>query len=65
MRDAKLQEREKALVAYRVSLERADDAMRDLQSNKTKLSRKALAQRLYAIGEELNTSVKDVRLAFD
>lgn len=63
-RDALVQKRQKALDAYETSLDKAAEAMRDLQSNKAKLSGEGLARRLYAIGNELKTSADNVRAAF-
>ncbi|MBA4009706.1 MAG: hypothetical protein C0471_01090 [Erythrobacter sp.] len=64
-RDALIEKRKRALAAYQNSLEKADQAMLDLQSGKAKLSGKELARRLYEVGDELKASVANVRAAFD
>lgn len=64
-RDALVQKRQDALDAYEKSLDKAADAMRDLQSNKTRLTGKEFARNLYKIGDELKASVEDVRTAFN
>ena len=64
-RDALVQKRQEALDAYETSLDKAAEAMRDLQSSKTKLSGKDLARRLYTVGDELKSSVDNVRAAFN
>lgn len=59
-----VQKREKALDDYDASLKAASKALAELQSSKTDLKAKALAQKLYAIGSELDDKVAAVRKAF-
>lgn len=56
--------RAKALLDYQTSLHQADQALAELQSSKTKLKSKALAQQLYKVGVDLDTKVAAVRKAF-
>lgn len=63
-RTAVLTERRRALEDYDSSLASASKALTELQSSKTKLKAKALAQKLYAIGTELDEKVAAVRKAF-
>ena len=56
--------RRSALEDYDASLASASTALTELQSSKTKLKAKALAQKLYAIGTELDEKVAAVRKAF-
>lgn len=61
---AVLDKRVKALSDYQASLRTADEALTELQSSKTRLKAKQLAQRLYEIGTELDDKVSAVRKAF-
>ena len=61
---AVLDKRQKALEDYDASLKAASRALTELQSSKTRLKTKALAQKLYAIGSELDQSVAAIRKAF-
>ncbi len=61
---AVLDERAKALADYQASLVVADKALTELQSSKSRLKAKDLAQRLYAIGSDLDDKVSAVRKAF-
>ncbi|MBI1179689.1 MAG: hypothetical protein GC201_03970 [Alphaproteobacteria bacterium] len=55
----------KALDDYKASLLKADAALAELQSNKTKLKGKALLASLYKLGTDLDASIGAVRKAFD
>ena len=61
---AVLDKRTKALADYQASLGVADKALTELQSSKTRLKAKDLAQRLYQIGSDLDEKVTAVRKAF-
>lgn len=61
---ALLDKRVKALSDYQASLGAADKALTELQSSKTKLTTKDLAQRLYEIGADLDEKIGAVRKAF-
>lgn len=63
-RFAILNKRQKALDAYDASLKLASQALRELQSSKAHLDAKGLAQKLYAIGSELDEKIDAVRKAF-
>ncbi len=63
-RFAILDKRQKALDDYDASLKAASKALTELQSSKTQLNAKALAQKLYAIGSELDEKIDAVRKAF-
>ena len=53
-----------ALAAYRSSLAVADKALAEMQSSKTKLKAKALAQKLFEVGVDLDDKVAAIRKAF-
>lgn len=57
--------REEALDDYVESLDQASEALAALQSNRTKLTAKELAQQLYSIGAGLRSSTRAVRAAFE
>lgn len=59
-----LDKRVKALADYQASLRVADRALAELESSKTRLKTKELAQRLYEIGSDLDEKVTAVRKAF-
>ena len=59
-----IDKRNKALAEYAGSLKAADTALAELQSSRTRLKSADLAQRLYAIGSELDTKIAAVRKAF-
>ncbi|OYU15340.1 MAG: hypothetical protein CFE37_06210 [Alphaproteobacteria bacterium PA4] len=61
---AVLTKRRSTLEDYDASLASASKALTELQSSKTKLKAKDLAQKLYAIGAELDEKVAAVRKAF-
>lgn len=61
---AVLDKRAKALADYQASLAVADKALTELQSSKSRLKSRDLAQRLYAIGSDLDDKVSAVRKAF-
>lgn len=56
--------REKALEEYRESLRKANEALAELQSSKTRLGSKELAVQLFRTGWELSQKVEAVREAF-
>lgn len=62
---AGLEMRQKALDDYDDSLKAASKALTELQSSKAQLSAKALAQKLYVIGNDLDEKTAAVRKAFD
>lgn len=59
-----LNKRRKALDDYDASLTAASKALTELHSSKTELKAKALAQKLYGIGSELDEKVTAIRKAF-
>ncbi|MEM9500392.1 MAG: hypothetical protein AAF941_00970 [Pseudomonadota bacterium] len=63
--DALLTEREGAIADYEASLNEASRALTELQSNSARLSNAVLAERLFAIGADLRSSVRNVEAAFD
>lgn len=63
-RIAIVDDRIKALVEYQASLATADKALAELDSSKSKLKGKALAEHLYAIGKALSDDIKAVNKAF-
>lgn len=63
-RVAVLDERRGALSDYQASLAEASNALEALQSSDGKLKARDLAIRLYAIGDDLNRRVRNVRRAF-
>ncbi len=56
--------RTKALARYQSSLREADKALNELQSSKAKLTTKALAERLYKIGSQLQDNASEIKKAF-
>jgi len=59
-----LTERRAAISAYEKSLVTASQALQELRSNRTELSGRELAGKLYAIGSELDDHIGSVREAF-
>ncbi len=58
-------ERDKALEAYRASLAKASEALEELQSSRTQLRSRELAAQLYSTGSELKDKVDALQTAFD